>query len=73
MTGIITPDDVVQFRAVPYATHPARFKQSVLLDNINGTSRDFTQHGYLSLELAVFISTLLTAQQPRMPTDLPQP
>lgn len=45
MTGIVTSDHVVQFRAVPYATIPARFKQSVPLDTLAG-KRDFTEHGY---------------------------
>ncbi|KAI4684026.1 hypothetical protein J4E81_009189 [Alternaria sp. BMP 2799] len=45
MTGIVTPDNVVQFRAVPYATIPARFKQSVLSDTLAG-KKDFTEHGY---------------------------
>jgi len=45
MTGIVTPDNVVQFRAVPYATIPARFKQSVLSETLAG-KKDFTEHGY---------------------------
>jgi DNA-binding sugar fermentation-stimulating protein len=45
MTGIITPNNVIQFRAVPYATIPARFKQSVLSDTLAGQD-DFTKHGY---------------------------
>ncbi|KAH7398951.1 Alpha/Beta hydrolase protein [Phaeosphaeria sp. MPI-PUGE-AT-0046c] len=45
MTGVITPDNVVQFRAIPYATIPARFKQSVLKTDSGGET-DFTKHGY---------------------------
>jgi hypothetical protein len=45
MTGIITPSDVVQFRAVPYATIPARFKQSILLDDLSRRDGQFTRHG----------------------------
>jgi hypothetical protein len=45
MTGVVSPDDVVQFRAIPYATIPGRFRRSVLLDNISATSRDFTRFG----------------------------
>jgi hypothetical protein len=43
MTGVITPDNVVQFRAVPYATIPARFKQSILKTDLG--EKDFTKHG----------------------------
>ncbi|KAF2878484.1 Alpha/Beta hydrolase protein [Massariosphaeria phaeospora] len=46
MTGLVSPNDVVQFRAVPYATIPARFKKSILLENLNDTNRDFTKPGY---------------------------
>ncbi|KAF9693327.1 hypothetical protein EKO04_008672 [Ascochyta lentis] len=46
MTGLITPDNVVQFRAIPYATIPARFKQSILLNNLGESNRVFTKHGY---------------------------
>jgi hypothetical protein len=45
MTGIITPEHVVQFRAVPFAMIPARFKQSIQKGSIEQTSRSFTQHG----------------------------
>ena len=44
MTGVIIPSNVVQFRAVPYATIPARFKQSVLAETLAG-KYDFTKHG----------------------------
>jgi carboxylesterase type B len=47
MTGSITADtpDVVRFRAIPYATVPGRFKQSILRENFDGQSRDFTEQG----------------------------
>lgn len=48
MTGLVTPDNVVQFRAIPYATIPARFKRSILLDHLPDESKDYTSHGYLS-------------------------
>ncbi|RAR10733.1 alpha/beta-hydrolase [Stemphylium lycopersici] len=45
MTGVIAPDNVVQFRAIKYATIPARFKASILAETLSG-KEDFTQHGY---------------------------
>ncbi|EFQ94408.1 hypothetical protein PTNB73_03967 [Pyrenophora teres f. teres] len=45
MTGIIAPDNVVQFRAITFATIPGRFKQSVLADGLSG-KEDFTKPGY---------------------------
>jgi carboxylesterase type B len=48
MTGSVSPEtpDVVKFRAIPYATLPGRFTQSVLRENFDGLSRDFTKPGY---------------------------
>ncbi|PSN60221.1 alpha/beta-hydrolase [Corynespora cassiicola Philippines] len=46
MIGIVQPDNVVQFRAIPYATLPARFKQSVLLDRLPEGKTDFTKPGF---------------------------
>ncbi|KAF3052390.1 hypothetical protein E8E11_011442 [Didymella keratinophila] len=46
MTGIIQPDNVVQFRAVPYATISARFKRSVPLDSLPANKIDYIEHGY---------------------------
>ncbi|KAF1851559.1 alpha/beta-hydrolase [Cucurbitaria berberidis CBS 394.84] len=46
MTGVVTPDNVVQFRGIPYATIPARFKQSILAQPPLDTNGDFTKHGY---------------------------
>ena len=48
LTGIITPENVVQFRAIPYATIPARFKRSVLLTDLSETGRDFTKPGFVN-------------------------
>lgn len=46
MTGLITPDNVVQFRGIPFATVPARFKQSILLHTLSDSSeREFTKFG----------------------------
>lgn len=45
MTGIIQPDNVVQFRAVPYASIPARFKRSILLETLPADKSDITEHG----------------------------
>ena len=44
MTGVVTPEDVVQFRNIPYATLPGRFKRSVFLDRLP-TTRNFTKFG----------------------------
>lgn len=47
MTGRLLPDNVVQFRAIPYAKIPARFKHSILLDSLpSDSARDFTEHGF---------------------------
>ncbi|KAK9358554.1 Alpha/Beta hydrolase protein [Lipomyces starkeyi] len=46
MTGILSRDGkVTQFRAVPFAHVPARFRQAVLLENTNG-KRDVTEYGH---------------------------
>ncbi|KAF2491391.1 lipase 1 precursor [Lophium mytilinum] len=37
---------VAQFRAIPFATVPGRFRQSVLLTDLSATDRNFTQTGY---------------------------
>jgi carboxylesterase type B len=48
LTGRIslsTPN-VVHFRSIPFATIPARFRQSILLDHVPSShSRDFTHYG----------------------------
>ncbi|KAH8716984.1 Alpha/Beta hydrolase protein [Phaeosphaeriaceae sp. PMI808] len=48
MAGLISAEtpDIVRFRTIPYATLPGRFKHSLLLENLNGTSRNFTKSGY---------------------------
>ncbi|KAF2622318.1 alpha/beta-hydrolase [Macroventuria anomochaeta] len=46
LTGLVTPDNVVQFRAVPYATIPARFKRSILLGSLPESDGAYTEHGY---------------------------
>ncbi|KAF2203679.1 alpha/beta-hydrolase [Delitschia confertaspora ATCC 74209] len=35
LTGLLSPDNVVQFRAIPYATIPRRFEQSVLVSDLS--------------------------------------
>ncbi|KAH7393072.1 Alpha/Beta hydrolase protein [Pyrenochaeta sp. MPI-SDFR-AT-0127] len=48
MTGVVAEEveNIVQFRAIPYATLPGRFKHSVLRENFNGLSRNFTKQGF---------------------------
>ncbi|KAF2734885.1 alpha/beta-hydrolase [Polyplosphaeria fusca] len=48
MTGLLDENDVVQFRNIPFATIPARFKRSVLLTHFLDTDRNFTKRGYAS-------------------------
>jgi carboxylesterase type B len=47
MTGVIDPDtpDVVRYRGISYATIQGRFKRSILRENLDGLSRDFTEPG----------------------------
>jgi carboxylesterase type B len=47
MTGVAPLDtpDVVRFRNIPYASLPGRFKRSILRENLDGLSRDFTKPG----------------------------
>jgi hypothetical protein len=45
LTGLVTPENVVQFRAIPYATIPGRFKRSILQDKITNIDRLFTENG----------------------------
>lgn len=47
MIGVVAPDGVVQFRAIPYATIPARFKQAVLQGDLTASQGDFTRIGYV--------------------------
>jgi carboxylesterase type B len=48
LTGAVPSEtpDVVRFRAIPYARHPGRFKHSILREDLDGHSRDFTKPGY---------------------------
>jgi carboxylesterase type B len=48
MTGVVLPQtpNVVRFRAIPYARHLGRFMQSILREDLDGHSRDFTKPGY---------------------------
>lgn len=45
LTGVVVPKNVVQFRAIPYATVPARFKQSILNSKFPETDGDYTEYG----------------------------
>lgn len=60
MTGIVTPDckDVVQFRAIPYATIPERLRHSVFRADLDGVNRNFTKSGYMfsrKIEIGVHV------------------
>ncbi|KAF2845240.1 alpha/beta-hydrolase [Plenodomus tracheiphilus IPT5] len=46
LEGLISPTNVVQFRAVPYARIPARFQRSVIVDADASAKRDCTKSGY---------------------------
>ena len=54
LTGLISPDNVVHFRGIPYATIPARFKRAEMVTDLrkwgNGEG-DFTRAGYVLLYL----------------------
>ncbi|CZR55142.1 uncharacterized protein PAC_05028 [Phialocephala subalpina] len=48
LTGLLSPSTpaVAHFRSIPYASTPARFRQSILLTSIpSAHSRDFTKYG----------------------------
>lgn len=48
MTGLISPGtpDVIRFCAIPYARLSKRFEYSILREDLDGLSRDFTNQGY---------------------------
>ncbi|KAF2002465.1 alpha/beta-hydrolase [Amniculicola lignicola CBS 123094] len=46
LTGKILSGNVVQFSGVPYATIPARFKRSIMLEKLPGNSTDYTTPGF---------------------------
>ncbi|KAF2633495.1 alpha/beta-hydrolase [Macroventuria anomochaeta] len=46
LTGLVQPDNVVQFRAVPYASIPARFKRSILLESLLQGENNHTEYGH---------------------------
>jgi carboxylesterase type B len=46
ITGIVRTPAVVQFRNVPFARIPGRFRQSVLVDTLTPAQRDCTVDGY---------------------------
>lgn len=45
LSGRRIRSSVLQFRSVPFATIPGRFRQSVLVKNL-GDERDFTEYGF---------------------------
>jgi carboxylesterase type B len=45
ITGRRVRSNVLQFRSIPFATIPGRFRQSVLVTDL-GSERDFTEYGY---------------------------
>lgn len=46
LTGLDRGNDIVQFRGIPYASIPARFRQSVLCTGLPTRPFDATQTGY---------------------------
>lgn len=44
MTGLVSPENVVQFRGIPFASIPARFKQSIVLEALPENLTDFTKY-----------------------------
>ncbi|KAJ4987018.1 carboxylesterase [Stagonosporopsis vannaccii] len=69
LTGLIQPDNVVQFRAIPYATIPGRFKRSILLNHLPAGNHDYTAHGYACPQ----IFPLRDADGGPFPGDPPSP
>jgi len=47
--GITRGDEIVQFRGIPYASIPARFRQSKLVEQLSQQPFDATQPGYVLL------------------------
>jgi hypothetical protein len=45
LTGLQLQENVVQYRCIPFASIPARFKHSKLIDNVGNF--DATKSGYL--------------------------
>lgn len=45
LRGVIGEDGVAQFRGIPFARIPERFKHSELLQSLDGYKRDFSRWG----------------------------
>jgi carboxylesterase type B len=45
LTGVERSPDVVQFRTIPYARIPGRFRQSTLIKSLEEAERDCTEYG----------------------------
>lgn len=45
LTGILRAPDVVQFRGIPYARIPSRFRQSIIADSFGAVKYDATKLG----------------------------
>lgn len=45
--GRVLHNDVVQFRSIPFARIPARFRQSQLADQLSPEERDCTEYSYV--------------------------
>lgn len=51
LTGVIRSPSVVQFRNLPYAQIPARFRQSRLINALSTDQRNCTANGYASPQI----------------------
>jgi hypothetical protein len=51
LTGLRLQENVVQYRCIPYASIPARFKHSKLIDHVGNF--DATKLGYSCASLAI--------------------
>ena len=47
LRGRVLDNDVVQFRGIPFARIPARFRQSQLADQLSPKERDCTEYSYV--------------------------
>jgi len=44
LTGLLKTPSIIQYRSIPFATIPGRFRQAVQLNDL-GSNRDFTDYG----------------------------
>ena len=47
VTGLARGNDIVQFRGIPFATIPGRFRQSSLATSLPSSPFDATEPGYV--------------------------